>query len=386
MELNQWSPGELTKIVTSTDRYWINYANGERHLDIHSGNSAFVLGYNDTDVLDSMRNTPVQFLRGNSGESSADNNELVDLICTKGNWSAVAWAVSGSDAVEAAIAMNDTYWYNLGQDKPKILCFSPGYHGTTMLGKHLRGEYQYIRRAVCVTATNWKLATEQEENEQTILAEVRHKLETYKGIGCILMETIPWMNNLTPYSINWWQTIRSLCDEFGILMIVDDVAVCWGKNGTLFGWEPYKIQPDISAIGKALTGGYSPLGAAMCNQKVNNVLTLHSWDHGHTWAPNMQGVSAALTATKKIQSLLHRVPIIHNELCNIADEFNLNHRGENLFMCYDTDFDVSIADLSSIGKLAGTNIGINSIKLIPPLIADDEYFTALRTGLTKVLR
>jgi adenosylmethionine-8-amino-7-oxononanoate aminotransferase len=386
MELNQWSPGEPTKTVVSTDRYWINYSNGERHLDIHSGNSAFVLGYNDSDILDAMRNTPVQFLRGNNGESSADNNELINLICTKGKWASVAWAVSGSDAVEAAIAMNDTYWQNLGQDKNKILCFAPGYHGTTMLGKHLRGDYQYMRRAVCIPATSWKLLSEQEENESTVLADVRQKLETYKGIGCILMETIPWMNDITPYSINWWQSIRSLCDEFGILMIVDDVAVCWGKNGTLFGWESYNIQPDISSIGKALTGGYSPLGAAMCNQKVNDVLTMHSWEHGHTWAPNMQGVSAALIATKKIESLLHRVPVINKELRTIADEFELTWRGENLFMCYDTNINVSIATLSSVGKLAGTNIGVNSIKVIPPLIADDEYFDALRTGLTKILR
>jgi adenosylmethionine-8-amino-7-oxononanoate aminotransferase len=64
--------------------------------------------------------------------------------------------------------MNDSYWKILGQEKNKILCFAPGYHGTTMLGKHLRGDYQYMRRAVCVPATNWKLLSEQEENEKPL--------------------------------------------------------------------------------------------------------------------------------------------------------------------------------------------------------------------------
>ena len=136
MELNQWSLNEPKKQVVKTQGYWIEYSNGERHIDIQCGNAAYVLGYGDEDILNAMREGEVNFLRGNSGETSSHNDELIKLICEEGNWAAAGYAVSGSDAVEAAIAMNDSYWSYLGINKKKIISFVPGYHGTTMLGKH----------------------------------------------------------------------------------------------------------------------------------------------------------------------------------------------------------------------------------------------------------
>ncbi len=379
-ELKQWSMSERSKQVIKTTRYWVHYEN-EKHLDIQCGNAAYVLGYNDGDVLNAMREQSIHFLRGNTGESSEQNDQLVKYICDKGNWQSVAWAVSGSDAVEAAIAMNDSYWeYSGYAHKNKILCFAPGYHGTTMLAKHLRGEYGYLNRARIVNAPMWRNLADRDDVEGLVLRNVRQTLETNPDIGCIIMETMPWVSDISPYSQNWWQTIRNLCDEFGILMIVDDVALCWGKMGTMFGYQAYGVQPDISALGKALTGGYSPLGAAVCNKRVSDMLSRRSWDHGHTWAPNMQGVAAALASTKKIETLLSRAPTIQAELKGIADSLGLGYRGDGLFACFDTPRFITLAELSEKG-MAATIPGVNCVKVISPLIADSEYFGELKTRL-----
>lgn len=382
-ELKQWSEREQYKNVTKTTRYWVHYDN-EKHLDIQCGNAAYVLGYNDGEVLNAMRDNSIHFLRGNSGESAQSNDDLINYICQKGNWASLAWAVSGSDAVEAMIAMNDSYWQYKGQSKQKIICFAPGYHGTTMIAKHLRGEYRYFNRALIVQAANWKTYDKQEQEEKRALDQVRSYLQNNPDVGCVMMESIPWVGDISPYSVNWWQSIRSLCDEFDALMLVDDVAVCWGKNGTMFGWQPYGVQPDISALGKALTAGYSPLGAAVCNEKVKQVLSSRSWDHGHTWAPNMQGVAASLVATKKIEGLLSRVPYIKQQLVYIAEDLGLNYRGDGLFMCYDTPRNITLGQLSSAG-MAATIPGLNCVKVIAPLIADDEYFYELKTRLKPLL-
>lgn len=385
-ELKQWSVGETNKTVVKTQGYWVEYSNGERHLDIQCGNAAYVLGYNDADIMFAMNQNLIGFLRGNTGESAEANDKLVNLICEQGNWDALAWAVSGSDAVEAAIAMNDTYWMNRKYyNKTKIISFSPGYHGTTMLAKHLRGEYPYLNRAEVIRAPSWRNYENQRAEEDRVLTQVKHKLESEAdSIGCLIMETIPWMGDISPYSKQWWVTIRELCDLHNILMIVDDVAVCWGKNGTLFGWQPYGVQPDISSLGKSLTGGYSPLGAAVCNKKVNTIISSKSWEHGHTWAPNMQGVCASLAVTEKIVSLLPNVKNIHEKLKAIATEFGLPYRGENLFMCYDTPRTITLAELS-IARMAATIPGELCVKVIAPLIADDEYFYELRTRLKTLL-
>jgi adenosylmethionine-8-amino-7-oxononanoate aminotransferase len=381
-EMNQWSAGEQKKKVIETHHYFVKYEDKET-IDINAGNFSYVLGYSDEDVKSSMSNINVAFLRGNSGESSTHNDALINYICDKGNWSGLAWAVSGSDAVEAAIAMNDFYWQCLGQHKPKIISFTPGYHGTTMLAKHLRGEYLYLNRAELIDAPVWRSVFDREQQEQLALQSIRNKLQQ-SDVGCIIMETLPWVGCISPYSQNWWESIRKLCDEYQILFVLDDVAICYGKLGHMFGWQEYNVQPDICAIGKALTAGYSPLGAAVCNKKVYGVLQYKSWDHGHTWSPNMQGVAAAITASVKIESLLHRVPVINSKLESIGDKLGLTYRSAGLFIAYDTNQFYSLADLHLVG-LTATMAGENCIKVVAPLIADDHYFDSIEHSFSTLL-
>jgi adenosylmethionine-8-amino-7-oxononanoate aminotransferase len=167
-------------------------------------------------------------------------------------------------------------------------------------------------------------------------------------------------------------------------MIVDDVAFCWGTNGTMFGYEPYLVQPDICAIGKSLTAGYSPLGAAVCNEKVNAQLNQQTWNHGHTWQPNMSGVAAAIIATGLITVLLSDAKRIEWELRKIAQELDLNCRGANTYMAYDFDTEVSLAELSDVAKFAASLPGGHSVKVFASLGADAEYFRLLKHGLKQL--
>lgn len=383
MEIKYWSPGEQEKTVTCTHGYWVEYSNGDTHLDIQCGNMAYILGYANQPIADAVASNTVNFIRGNTGETAEANDALVRKICESGNWAAVTWAVSGSDAVEAAIAMNDSYWLARGESRDKILSFSMSYHGTTMLAKHLRGEYPSLGRAVLVDSPNWQYAYQQLGQEQLTLNKIRAQLKQHPDIGCVLLETVSWAVTMAPYSTKFWQDLRAICTENNVLMAIDDVAFCWGKNGTMFGYEPYGIQPDICAIGKSLTGGYSPLGAAVCTETVKSTLNIQSWAHGHTWQPNMAGVAAALNATQQIQLLLHRVPEIQRRLQAIADELDLNSRGANTYITYDFDRDISLSDINDVG-FAASLPGYNSVKVFAPLTADDEYFDRLKDGLQRL--
>jgi len=384
MEIKYWSPGEQEKKVRCTHRYFVEYENGETHIDIQCGNMAYILGYGQREIIDSVAQNTVNFIRGNTGESSQGNSALVNQICKLGNWAALTWAVSGSDAVEAAVAMNDSYWQAQGEDRPQILSFDCSYHGTTMLAKHLRGEYPSLRRSVIVPGPQWQYAYQQKGREQFTLAKIKQHFTTNKKIGCLIMETVSWSTTMAPYSMEFWQEIRKLCTDNNVLMIVDDVAFCWGTNGTMFGYESYLVQPDICAIGKSLTAGYSPLGAAVCNQKVNAQLNQQTWNHGHTWQPNMSGVAAALIATGLITGLLSDAKRIEWELRKIAQELDLNCRGANTYMAYDFDTEVSLAELSDVAKFAASLPGGHSVKVFAPLGADANYFSQLKVGLKQL--
>ena len=384
MEIKFWSPGEREKTVTHTQGSWIHYSNGQRCLDVQCGNMAYILGYQNNEIATAVANNPVNFIRGNTGETSADNNKLVKLICELGQWAALTWAVSGSDAVEAAMAMNDTYWQTRGLKKHKILSFAGSYHGTTMLAKHLRGQYEYLNRSVLVPSPSWQYQYQQNGQEKLTLNRVQKTLKENPDIGCLIMETVSWAQHMAPHSTEYWQSLRDICTEHDVLMIVDDVAFCWGTNGTMFGYESYGIQPDICTIGKSLTNGYSPLGAACCNQKVLAQIDIQNWSHGHTWQPNMSGVAAALSATQQIQTLLPQATTIHQRLTDIAAELDLNCRGANTFMSFDFDRVISFEELYKHAKFSAALWGDNSVKVFAPLTADDEYFDALRAGLQRL--
>lgn len=385
MELTIRSRNETPKYVTNTDRYWVTYADGQKCIDTWSGNFSFILGFSDQDVLNAIRNNPVSFVRGCTGDLNKKVDALREVIYAEGNWSGLAWAVSGSDAVESAIAMNDAYWKKLGQNRPKILSFVAGYHGVTMLAKHLVGEYPELGRAEVVLATPWSKYEDRATAEKETLNEVRLKLEANPDIGCIVLESLVWSNNIEPYSTQWWQEIKRLCDVHNVLMIVDDVAMCWGSLGHLFSYKRWGIQPDIVAIGKSFTGGYSPLSATVCNQRVIDVIGDTPWHYTQTWSPNMWGVEAALAVTKKVNQMLDRVPNIHNKLLQIGDSLGLYCRAQGLMIAYDFDYELTPQKLSSCG-LSSTYCYSSHVKVSAPLIADDEYFDALHTGLKKVLQ
>jgi adenosylmethionine-8-amino-7-oxononanoate aminotransferase len=385
-----YEPSETPKYVTKTDGYWIHYK-GEKEpcLDLTTGYGAFLLGYNNRTVIDAMyKNLDVQFVRGHTADVSEQVEELVKFISKKGDWPGVSWAVSGSDGVEAAIYANDEYWKMTTGYRPNIISLAPGYHGATFISRHLRGDYPEVDRARIVRSPQWNSVEERVEEESRALGEIRQLLEQdkEKQIGCLIMETSPWVGNMCPWSANWWKEIRKICDEFEIIWILDDVAVCWGKHGTWFGYEPFGVKPDMNVFGKALTGGYSPLSAVAFNEKISNVLTKQNFEYGHTWHPNLWGVAASLAVSKYIEdnNLLSRVAAINKEFKNIANEYGFKIRGDFLFSIMETPRRITSGELHDVGLSTGlptNDANTGNIKFCTPLTADDEYFYTLKSRL-----
>jgi putrescine aminotransferase len=395
--LGQWGSERKNskKEVIKTEGYKIYYKNKKDYnIDIMCGYGAFMLGYNNKEILDKInQNYNVAFLRGKIDETCQQQEELAEIITSEGNWSAVAWAVSGSDAVEAAMAMVDNY-YRLkeGNHRKKVIVLFPCYVGTTMWGKHTRKDYDYWGRVVSIWTPLWKTYDCRLAEEEKSLNEIRKVLreDNNKEIGSILIESCPWMAGVFPWSENFWREIKKICDEFDILWVVDDVAVCWGKTGEWYGWQSYGIQPDISALGKGITAGYSPLGVAVCNEKVYEVLSTSSWEHGHTWHPNMHAVVTSIEITRYIEkyNLLSKVSDNNKRLKNIADSLNCNMRGDYSMVTLDIDAEVTSQDFWDYGLSTSEQFPLVSkgqTTIVCPLIADEEYFDTIKTRLTSLL-
>ena len=371
MELTYSTPGLAKHSVVKTERYW-TYTNDSKLLDMLCGNTAFIFGYSDTDILRSMNDTRhcVGFLRGVTNETCDANDELIRQLCTIGGFESVSYAVSGSDGVELAISANDQYWQALNKHKPTVVVFNPNYHGTTYLAKIFRGQYASADRCVSVST----------------LEELSIALATNDDIGAVLMESCPWIAGITPWSQHHWTTVRSLCDQYSINFIVDDVFGGTGKLGHVFSHQRYNVQPDIAVLGKSLTAGYSPLSCACVNQRITRVVK-DNWDYGHTWSPNMAGVGAAISVLRKIDSA--QIRNIEGRLDEVGMdilESGLVSKYTNigLLLEFKLIFNYS-ADILIRNGLNGTVSDNNTIKICAPVIADDEYFSWLTEKLLQAL-
>ena len=387
-ELRAWSKEPLDKVVTKTDRYWIEYSDGTRLIDLQSGNSAYILGYGNKEVMGALA-PEVNFVRGNRGETSELCIKMTDLVCSTGNWDVLSWAISGSSAVEAAIKMNDQYW---GNQSNYIVTFTPSYHATTFLTRDMSEVDSVSKRLKKVPTPIWKDVKDQAKAEEKALKYLDLVIKSYnccgRKIGCIVMETLPWINGGIPWSKSWWKMIRHICDENDILMMSDDCAVCWGKGGDYHGYKRYGVQPDISALGKSLTAGYTPLGCAVANKKVGDVIKKKDWTWGHTWQPTMTGISAMNTVNDIIvrENLFSKCQGIEDKLRSVSESLlNKNYitgyRLSGLLLSLDAHRDLSQEELQESGIVL-TKTRNKSMRIIANFLWDDEFFYEMEKRLS----
>ena len=386
MELNFKTTEEVTTEVFKTEGYWIHTNHGKL-LDTICGNMSFIYGYDNEFILNRMyeQQRQLAYLNFKHNEVCQTNDNLVELLCEEGKFKGVGYAVSGTDGVECAVAMNSHYWRQVDPTRKTIVSFAPGYLGATFMCRAFRGEEE-LPNVKVLRAPEWYKIEDRLEHETPAFERIKNLLETDKTVGAIIMESIPWAEGIRPWSTKWWNDIRKICTEHGVNLIVDDVMGGMGKLGYRFSHDRYGVQPDIVALGKALTGGFSPLSCACAVERISDVIK-DKWDYGHTWQPNMAGVGAALAVweifdSKNILDIEDKLTMLGAKLTAMGLVTDFVVIG--LIFSYRLTAPITSDTYVKHGLTGGPDIKY-SISGCAPAIADAEYFKEFEARLLNAL-
>ena len=320
-----------THLVESGEYVYLNLEGGRRVIDGMSSWWSVIHGYNNPVLNKAMKEqidciSHVMF-GGLTHQPAIDlTQKLIDI--TPEGLDKVFLADSGSVSVEVSLKMALQYWYNKDQ-KAKTHFVTPrgGYHGDTFGAMSVcdpeNGMHHLFQG---ILPQHFFVTKPTIGNTQEALADLEKTLQdNHQTIAALILEPIvQGAGGMNIYESDYLSSARALCDQHDVLMIVDEIATGFGRTGKLFACEHANISPDILCLGKAMTGGYMTMAAALTTEKVAD--TVGVLMHGPTFMGNplscaVANASIDLLLKDNWQEKIETIEaILKSELLPLKDE------------------------------------------------------------------
>jgi adenosylmethionine---8-amino-7-oxononanoate aminotransferase len=207
----------------------------------------------------------------------------------------VFYSDSGSTACEIALKMAYQWWHQRGERwRTGFVCLRDSYHGDTIGSVSVGGIelFHSLYRPLLFDA--WHAEPGDPEDMRALLEEHGDR------VAAVIVEPlVQGAAGIHVHPDGYLRAVRELCDEFGVLLICDEVATGFGRTGTMFACEQEGVAPDLMCLAKGLTGGYLPLAATLATERVYEGFLgafeqFRTFFHGHTYTGNPLACAAAL--------------------------------------------------------------------------------------------
>jgi adenosylmethionine-8-amino-7-oxononanoate aminotransferase len=300
--------------VRSGKGVWLEDYSGDRYLDAISSWWVNLFGHSNPRINAALREQMERLehviLAGFTHEAVIGLSEELCALAPPG-LTRCFYADNGSSAIEVAVKMSFHYWRNSGrEEKRRFITLSNSYHGET-LGALAVGNvelYKSIYKPLLMDVItvpspdcyerepgeSWADHSRRkfEEMEQTL---ARHAHE----VAAVIIEPlVQCAGNMRMYDPVYLKLLRDACDRHGVHLIADEIAVGFGRTGTLFACEQAQIRPDFLCLSKGLTGGYLPLSVVMTTEPVyaafyDEYVRMNAFLHSHSYTGNALACAAA---------------------------------------------------------------------------------------------
>ena len=358
---------------------------GEKYLDFASGIAVNLLGHGHPHLTKAIQEQAATLIHVSNLYGSPQGEALAQRLVDNTFADTVFFTNSGAEAVECAIKTARRYHHHHGRpEKHNLITFRNAFHGRTMATisatdqSKLRDGFAPLLPGFTVVDFDDLEAAEAAVDQNT---------------AGFLIEPVQGEGGIRPASPEFMRGLRRICDENDLMLVLDEVQCGVARTGRLYAYEHYGIEPDILASAKGIGGGF-PLGACLATEKAAAGMVVGT--HGSTYGGNPLAMAAGQAVLDVVAEpeFLERVSRMGERLRGALEQMIPNHdhlfesvRGLGLMLGVKmkTDSRAFVGHLREHGLLT-VAAGDNVLRVLPPLIIEEEHITEFVERLSEAAR
>ena len=300
--------------IKSGKGVWLEDFDGKKYIDAISSWWVNIFGhsngYINSKIAQQLKKLEHVLLAGFTHEPAVKLAErLITMSPAKIN--KCFFTDNGSSAIDAAMKMSFHFWKNIGyKKKRKFIALSNSYHGETIgslsvsnIDLYKKTYKSLMKDTIIVPSPDCYNKKESETNKEYTTRMFSFMLDAikknHKSVCAVIIEPlVQCAGYMRMYHPIYLKLLRDACDEYDVHLIADEIAVGFGRTGTMFGYEQSKITPDIICLSKGITGGYLTLSTILTSNKIYNAFydeytKLNAFLHSHSYTANPLACTAA---------------------------------------------------------------------------------------------
>lgn len=395
---------------------WLYDCDGNRYLDTISSWWVNLFGhchpYINNALNDQLSKLEHVMLAGFTHEPVVQLSERLSKL-TPGNLGHCFYASDGASAVEIALKMSFHYWQQCGHpSKTDFISLQNGYHGETLGALSVTDVAIFkqtyaplLRHTEHMPSPDWRNAAAGQSAEDYALDAVQ-KLEHYLAVhhthtaALILEPLVQGATGMAMYHPIYLTRAKEICHHYQVHLIADEIAVGFGRTGTLFACEQADITPDFLCLSKGLSGGYLPLSVVLTTPAVFEAFyhdkTSRAFLHSHSHTGNALACRAALATldlfeqNNVIEANCAKANYLNERLLPLQTHPKVKHfRNRGMIWAFevinsDDNFANTLFKLGLEQQLLLRPLG-NTVYFMPPYIINEEEMDWLATSVLHIL-